>query len=417
MFSTRGDASRRPIALIGHLDTVFPPGTFEGYQRDGELARGPGVLDMKGGLVVVAHALRAIAETVGLDAIAPIRLVIVADEEVGSPEGQGIIREAIADAQGALVFEAGRKGDAIITRRKGTGSMNAVATGRAAHAGNNHKEGKNAIWALARFVDRAQSLTDYARGVTVNVGVISGGTSKNTVPDSAEAQLDLRFETIADGEKLVSDLRAAAEAHGVEGVTIAVTGGVARQPLERTDGERRAHERVRRVRERDRARRERSGAHRRRVRREHVVRDGHRVDRRPRPARHRVSHEGRADRNRDARAQGAGARALLDDVEMKRALLVGIVLACGPHEDYTPLIHVDPNAAKRIGLVHRPDAPPTTTARVHPMRAKSCKDHYFAISAFGLSLQPLLAPLHRLCRRQPAPVRLHQVVLDGRHLE
>jgi glutamate carboxypeptidase len=236
VFSTRGDASRRPIALIGHLDTVFPPGTFEGFKRDGDLARGPGVLDMKGGLVVVAYALRAIAETIGLDAIAPVRLAIVADEEVGSPEGQGIIRQAIADAKGALVFEAGRKGDAIITRRKGTGSMNAVATGRAAHAGNNHKEGKNAIWALARFIDRAQGLTDYPRGVSVNVGVVSGGTSKNTVPDAAQAQLDLRFETIADGEKLVSELRLAADAHGIEGVTIALSGGVARQPLERTTG-------------------------------------------------------------------------------------------------------------------------------------------------------------------------------------
>ncbi|HEY2367275.1 MAG TPA: M20/M25/M40 family metallo-hydrolase [Polyangiaceae bacterium] len=236
VFSSRGDASRRPIALIGHLDTVFPPGTFEGFKRDGDLARGPGVLDMKGGLVVVAHALRAIAETIGLDATAPIRLAIVADEEVGSPEGQGVIREAIKDAKGALVFEAGRKGDAIITRRKGTGSMNAVATGRAAHAGNNHKEGKNAIWAIARFVDAAQKLSDYARGVTVNVGIVSGGTSKNTVPDEAKAQLDLRFETIADGEKLVSELRLAADAHGVEGVKIEVTGGVARQPLERTNG-------------------------------------------------------------------------------------------------------------------------------------------------------------------------------------
>jgi glutamate carboxypeptidase len=236
VFRTRGDATRRPVALIGHLDTVFPPGTFEGFRRDGDLARGPGVLDMKGGLVVVAHALRAIAETVGLDAIAPVRLVIVADEEVGSPEGQPIIREAIQDAKGALVFEAGRKGDAIITRRKGTGSMNAVAQGRAAHAGNNHKEGKNAIWALARFIDAAQKLTDYPRGVSVNVGIVSGGTSKNTVPDAAQAQLDLRFETIADGEKLVSDLRLAADAHGVEGVTIAVSGGVARQPLERTTG-------------------------------------------------------------------------------------------------------------------------------------------------------------------------------------
>ncbi len=235
VYSTAGHSSRRAIALIGHLDTVFPPGTFEGFRRDGDLARGPGVLDMKGGLVVVAYALRALAETVGLDAIAPIRLAIVADEEVGSPEGQGVIRAAIADAKGALVFEAGRKGDAIITRRKGTGSMGVVATGRAAHAGNAHREGKNAIWALARFVDRAQALTNYDRGVTVNVGVIRGGTSKNTVPASAEAQLDLRFETIADGDKLASDLRAAASDLGVDGVTLELTGGVARQPLERTD--------------------------------------------------------------------------------------------------------------------------------------------------------------------------------------
>lgn len=235
VFSTRGDAAKNPIALVGHFDTVFPPGTFEGFRRDGDLARGPGVLDMKGGLIVVAYALRAIAESVGLDAIAPVRLAIVADEEVGSPEGQKIIRDAIAGAKGALVFEAGRKGDAIITRRKGTGMLHAVATGKAAHAGNNHREGKNAIWAIARFIDRAQSLTDYARGVTVNAGIVSGGTSKNTVPDRAECQLDLRFETVADGEKLVSELRAAADAHGVEGVSIATDGGVARQPLERTD--------------------------------------------------------------------------------------------------------------------------------------------------------------------------------------
>jgi glutamate carboxypeptidase len=234
VFSSHGDSSRKPIALIGHLDTVFPPGTFEGYRRDGDLARGPGVLDMKGGLVVVAYALRAIAETVGLAAIPPVRLVIVADEEVGSPEGQGIIHQAIAGAGGALVFEAGRKGDAIITRRKGTGSMTATAQGRAAHAGNGHREGKNAIWALARFIDRAQALTDYARGVTVNVGIVSGGTSKNTVPDRAEAQLDLRFETTRDGETLASELKKAALEHGIEGVSIAVTGGVARQPLERT---------------------------------------------------------------------------------------------------------------------------------------------------------------------------------------
>jgi glutamate carboxypeptidase len=238
VFRTRpAEPNRSAVALVGHLDTVFPPGTFEGYRSEGGIARGPGVLDMKGGLVVVAFALRALAETVGLDRMAPIRLVVVADEEVGSPEGQGVIGAAIAGSSACLVFEAGRKGDAIITRRKGTGGMTAVAHGKAAHAGANHQDGANAIWALARFVDRAQALTSYDRGITVNVGKIAGGEAKNTVPDRAEAGLDLRFLTRAEGEALVRDVRRAAElaVEAVPGTRIDLAGGVSRHPLERTD--------------------------------------------------------------------------------------------------------------------------------------------------------------------------------------
>jgi glutamate carboxypeptidase len=230
-------ADQAPIALVGHLDTVFPPGTFEGWKRDGDLARGPGVLDMKGGLVVVAWALKALAASGVLRDLPGLRLVIVADEEVGSPEGQKVIADAIQGARGALVFEAGRKNDLVITRRKGTGAVTAIAHGKAAHAGNAHKEGANALWALAKLVDRAQALTDYARGVTVNVGKVTGGTSKNTVPDRAEALIDLRFETRADGEGLVSALRAIADecAASVQGTRIEIEGGIARLPLERTD--------------------------------------------------------------------------------------------------------------------------------------------------------------------------------------
>ncbi|MBK8215947.1 MAG: M20/M25/M40 family metallo-hydrolase [Myxococcales bacterium] len=236
VLSTEGKKGAPPIALVGHYDTVFPPGTFEGIRRDGELLRGPGVLDMKGGLVVVAYALRAVAETVGLDAIAPLRVVVVADEEVGSPEGQGVIREAIRDASSCLVFEAGRKGDLVITRRKGTGGMTATAFGKAAHAGNAHKEGANAIWALARFVDRVQALTDYSRGVTVNVGKLVGGQGKNTVPDEARCEVDLRFETREDGEALEAAIRAAAAqaAESVQGTRIELGGGIGRLPLERS---------------------------------------------------------------------------------------------------------------------------------------------------------------------------------------
>ena len=228
---------KAPIALVGHLDTVFPPGVFEGFRRDGELIRGPGVLDMKGGLVLVAFALQALAESGGLDRVAPIRLVIVADEEVGSPEGQGIIRDAIAGAGSALVFEAGRKADAIITRRKGTGAIVATAHGVAAHAGNNHKEGKNALWAMARFVDRVQAMTDYDRGITVNVGKVVGGQGKNTVPDRADAWLDVRFCSKVDAEATIAQMRAIATQVGVElpGTRVELDGGVARLPLEKSE--------------------------------------------------------------------------------------------------------------------------------------------------------------------------------------
>lgn len=236
VFRSAGDPRLEPIALVGHLDTVFPPGKFEGYRVDGELRRGPGTLDMKGGLVVIGAALRALAETGGLERLPPLRIVVVADEEVGSPEGQGVIRGACAGSGAALVLESGRAEDAIITRRKGTGALEAVAHGKAAHAGNHHAEGANALWAVARFVDRAQQLTDYPRGITVNVGKVLGGQGKNTVPDYAEAHVDLRFCTRADGEALVESLRAAAAsaAASVPGTRLELSGGISREPLERS---------------------------------------------------------------------------------------------------------------------------------------------------------------------------------------
>lgn len=224
------------VALVGHLDTVFPPGTFEGFVREDGVARGPGVLDMKGGLVVALEALRVLAKVGALERI-PVRLAIVSDEEVGSPEGRPILQRELAGAACALAFEAGRKGDAIITARKGTGSVRVVARGKAAHAGNNHRDGANAIWALARFIDKAQRLTDHDRGVTVNVGKVSGGQSKNTVPDLAEAAVDFRYVRITDGHETLAAFGDAARAatEEVPGTTVELHGGVARAPLERTD--------------------------------------------------------------------------------------------------------------------------------------------------------------------------------------
>jgi glutamate carboxypeptidase len=237
VFRSSGDAARAPVALLGHLDTVFPPGAFEGYRVDGALRRGPGVLDMKGGLVAIAFALKAIAETGGLHRIAPLRVVIVADEEVGSPEGRPLIEKSIRGSGAALVFESGRANDAIVTRRKGTGGMTARAQGKAAHAGNNYADGANAIWAMARFIDAAQRLTDLPHGLSVNVGQVEGGEAKNTVPDACRSELDLRFETRPDADKLIQSLEAVAAeaARGVPGTKLEVALNSLRLPMEASD--------------------------------------------------------------------------------------------------------------------------------------------------------------------------------------
>lgn len=229
-------AEGRRVILVGHHDTVFPAAHFAGFREDGPLLRGPGVLDMKGGLVVIAYAL-ATLDRIGLLARVPLALVSVSDEEIGSPEGRRLVLERARPASCALVFESGRANDLIITRRKGTGGITAKAHGRAAHAGNLHHEGANAIWALARFIDRAQQLTDYGRGITVNVGRVAGGLGKNTVPDHAEAQIDFRFVAPADAGPLMAAMEAAAKeaAASVPGTSIELSGGVGRMPLPRTE--------------------------------------------------------------------------------------------------------------------------------------------------------------------------------------
>jgi glutamate carboxypeptidase len=229
----RTPAAGAPILLVGHHDTVFPPGHFEGWREDGNRAVGPGALDMKGGLAII-RAVLATLDDAGVLASLPVVVVCVADEEVGSPSSAPHLRALAQGAACALVFESGRAEDKIITRRKGVGAMTVVAHGKAAHSGNNHKDGANAIWALAKFVDAAQQLTDYARGMTVNVGQFAGGTSKNTVPEHATCALDLRYETVVDAEALVANLRAAADAVDVPGVRLEVSGGANRLPLERT---------------------------------------------------------------------------------------------------------------------------------------------------------------------------------------
>jgi glutamate carboxypeptidase len=228
-----GPASEGGVVLVGHIDTVFSSKVFFGYHEEGERARGPGVLDMKGGLVVTLFGLRAAESCGALDGV-PWSWVIVADEEVGSPSSAEVLRREARGAQSALVFESGRAHDAIITARKGTGTVTVTAHGVAAHAGNAHDRGKNALWSLSRWIDRAQLLSDPATGVTVNVGVVRGGTSKNTVPDRAVAEVDVRYLRGEDLRRLRDELERAARECPVEGTRVELVWGPGRRPLEKT---------------------------------------------------------------------------------------------------------------------------------------------------------------------------------------
>lgn len=212
--ATRGarDRAQGCIALVGHHDTVFPPGTFEGFTIDGKLARGPGVLDMKSGLVIAISALRILADAGELSV--PVRLCIVSDEEIGSPEGAGILERELTGASAALVFEAGRAHDAIITARKGTGGIRVTASGA------------DAIVHLSGFVDAAQRLTDYDIGVTINAGTIEGDAER------AAALFDMRYITLSDGQATLARFRSLAEELPGD---LAISGGIARPPLERSD--------------------------------------------------------------------------------------------------------------------------------------------------------------------------------------
>jgi glutamate carboxypeptidase len=229
-----GSAPGAPAFLVGHLDTVFPPGTFEGFRAEGDRGLGPGVHDMKGGLVVMLYALEALHRAALLGRI-PVAGLLVSDEEVGSPDSQPLLRARARGAACALVAESGRAGDVVVTARKGGASVRAVARGVAAHAGNDPEKGRSAIWSLARFVDRAQALSDPSRGLSVNVGTFQGGTSKNTVPAEASCEVDLRFLSADDGARLEAALGEAARAAAIEGTAIALERTSWRDPLARTD--------------------------------------------------------------------------------------------------------------------------------------------------------------------------------------
>jgi glutamate carboxypeptidase len=219
--------------IIGHHDTVFPPGHFEGYHVSEGRGHGPGCFDMKGGLALVWGVLSTLAASQQL-ADVPLVVASVGDEEVGSLDSKPHLETLARSASCALVFESGRAQDRIVTRRRGVGTVRARAYGRAAHAGNAHAEGANAIWSLARWIDAVQGHTNYTAGVTVNVGLVNGGTSVNTVPEAAEASVDLRFESTEAAHALLDALRESARSLALPGTRIELEGGIKRLPMEKT---------------------------------------------------------------------------------------------------------------------------------------------------------------------------------------
>lgn len=227
-------AAKKPAAkpvtifLTAHLDTVFEPEAgFEGFQIEGDRAIGPGIVDCKGGVVAILaamEALRDVTESVEL------KVVLNGDEETGSHESREIFEREAKGAAYALVFEGGRPSGDIVAYRAGNGGYDLKAVGRAAHAGNAHQDGVNAIEALAHAIAEVQKLTDYAKGVTVNVGTIRGGTKRNIVPGEAHCQIDVRFARAEDGAPLDAAIRAIAARETVRGASIDVAGGLNRPP-------------------------------------------------------------------------------------------------------------------------------------------------------------------------------------------
>jgi glutamate carboxypeptidase len=185
--------------LIGHMDTVFDPGTVaeRPFRIDEGIAYGPGVTDMKSGLLAGLYALKAII--VELDGLPFERLVFVAnpDEEVGSPSSTPHIRELAADMDACLVLECARANGDIVSARKGIIDTRLTVRGRAAHAGVEPEKGRSAIAEAARLVEDLHALNGRWPGVTVNVGVIRGGTRPNVVAERCELEVDVRSTSAA----------------------------------------------------------------------------------------------------------------------------------------------------------------------------------------------------------------------------
>ncbi len=225
----------KPILLLGHHDTVHPAGSLAANPPrvvDGR-CYGPGSYDMKAGLLMAGAALHALF-SLGWTPRRPVILLSTADEEISSVESRDRIETLARGAEAVLVLEPAFMHGELKTARKGVGTFRLVVRGKSAHAGGAHELGASAITELAHQALRLAALTDYARGVTVNVGQVAGGTAVNTVPSSATAVIDVRVRAAEDARWITDQIMALQPV--LPGTTLEITGAVNRPPMERLPG-------------------------------------------------------------------------------------------------------------------------------------------------------------------------------------
>jgi len=230
-------AGGKKLLLIGHMDTVFPEGTAakRSFSISGGKAYGPGVCDMKAGLVCLVYGVKALLEQ-GRDSFGSITVLLNSDEERGSVTSRACIEEEARAADAAIVLEGGPKPGYVVIERQGGGIFNMEIKGKPAHAGANPKDGAHAIEELAHKILALHALTDYTAGKSISVGVINGGTRSNIIPENVKAEIDLRCKTQADGLELIRRMQEICKQSIVPGTISSVQEVSYRPPFEKTEG-------------------------------------------------------------------------------------------------------------------------------------------------------------------------------------
>jgi glutamate carboxypeptidase len=230
---TPGAGEKPGVLVLSHIDTVHPVGMIKKalpFRQEGDRLYGPGLYDMKGGAYMALQAFRRVVEA-GSNKL-PITFLFTPDEEVGSPTSRPLIEAAAKHTRYTLVTEPARDGGKVVTSRKGVGRFDLMAVGVPAHSGGRHERGRSAIKEVACQVLAIEGMTDYARGITTNIGTIAGGTAANVVPQYCQISIDLRVVDEASGREM-SEKILGLKAFDPD-VKVTVTGAMNRPPYEKT---------------------------------------------------------------------------------------------------------------------------------------------------------------------------------------